>query len=405
MNYSDINSHSWFDIKKATFKNHTINSNIIQSFPEKIIKCEKVILNFTDIQKNIILDWMKACEMFYNEVIKYFKKNEFNKSKPVTNFIKLRKLLKDNKEKYVKKYNIPVHILDCAIKRACSNLQSCLSNMKNNNIKHFRLRYLKESNPNKIIEIEQGFFSDKKNTFCSSYLGSEINSNNFDLKKIKTEFKSDCKLHYNKKNKRFTLLVPKKINTKDNNNQYTISIDPGIRTFLTGISDNHIIKIGNNMSYKIGIYLLKNDNLKGDIKNGKIKKRYEKINNKKIKNLITDLQWKTINFLTSHYKTIYIGKWSTKKISNNDTSNLSGFVKRIASRLRFYEFLEKLRYKCIEKRINIIIKSEAYTSKMCSNCGWENENLNCKKIFECENCNKEIDRDINGARNIYIKNQ
>ena len=52
----------------------------------------------------------------------------------------------------------------------------------------------------------------------------------------------------------------------------------------------------------------------------------------------------------------------------------------------------------------VIICSEAYTSKTCGNCGNLNSRLGGKREFNCPKCNIVIDRDYNGARNIYIRN-
>ena len=48
--------------------------------------------------------------------------------------------------------------------------------------------------------------------------------------------------------------------------------------------------------------------------NKKKKKCYELKHNKKISNLIDELHWKTINYLTHNYKTILIGNMSSKNI-------------------------------------------------------------------------------------------
>ena len=46
--------------------------------------------------------------------------------------------------------------------------------------------------------------------------------------------------------------------------------------------------------------------------------------------------------------------------------------------------------------------NEAYTSKTCSCCGKIN-NCGSSKIYKCESCSLIMDRDVNGARNIFIK--
>lgn len=406
LKYDDINSNSWFDIKKSTFDGKITNEKCnIRQFPNELIKCKKVIIKPLPVQKRIILKWMRACELMYNKIIKYFKTGQFNKTFYTTNFKKLRQQFKNERNLLVKKYDIPVHIIDCSIKRACGNLKSCLSNMANGHIKHFRLRYLKDKNPHKIIEIEQGFFSKNKNTFCSTYLGKTIDSDNFDLKTIRTLYKSDCTLHFNMKLNRFTLLVPQTEKPVQNNSQHVISIDPGIRTFVTGLSNNHTIKLGNNLSTTIKSKLKKIDEINNKHIPNKIKKRYETLNNKKIHDLVTDLHWKTINFLTNNYKTIFIGKWSTKNICLTSTSVLPKMLKRISQKLRYYEFLQKLRFKCDLKKIHLEIVHEGYTSKLCSFCGWENKMLGGGEVFVCKQCTKKIDRDLNGARNIFIKSQ
>ena len=40
---------------------------------------------------------------------------------------------------------------------------------------------------------------------------------------------------------------------------------------------------------------------------------------------------------------------------------------------------------------------------MCSLCGNINENLGSCEIYNCNKCKRIMERDINGARNIYIK--
>ena len=72
-------------------------------------------------------------------------------------------------------------------------------------------------------------------------------------------------------------------------------------------------------------------------------------------------------------------------------------------RTKYYEFQQRLEYKCKLHKINYKLIDESYTSKYCSECGYCKEDLGKVKLFICDKCDCILDRDINGARNIYIK--
>ena len=129
---------------------------------------------------------------------------------------------------------------------------------------------------------------------------------------------------------------------------------------MCGLSKRSVIKIGNTISNKIKNRL----------------KRIDKINkNEKIPNKI---------------------KKKNEKICNKMT-------KRIALKLRFYEYHQRLAYKCKLNKTGLKVIDERYTSKICSKCGWSNDKLGGNKTFNCEECGIKIDRDVNGCRGIYIK--
>ena len=82
---------------------------------------------------------------------------------------------------------------------------------------------------------------------------------------------------------------------------------------------------------------------------------------------------------------------------------LNGRVKFVLSQLSHYKFKEHLKKKSIEYGSEIIIVTEEFTSKTCTNCGCQGTSYDKKRIKQCV-CGVKIDRDINGARNILIKN-
>ena len=132
------------------------------------------------------------------------------------------------------------------------------------------------------------------------------------------------------------------------------------------------------------------------------KEKNKKLHNKKIKNYINELHWKTINYLTKNYEIIFIGNMSSKKIISNE-NHLNKMTKRITQAYSFYKFKERLKYKCFTTNTKYKLVDESYTSKICSNCGSVNEELGNKKIFNCSICKIVMDRDTNGSRNILLK--
>jgi putative transposase len=133
-----------------------------------------------------------------------------------------------------------------------------------------------------------------------------------------------------------------------------------------------------------------------------IKKKNEMMINKKISNLVNELHWKTIDYLVKNNNNILIGNMSSKSIVKK-TGNLRSMTKRIAMSLRFYEFHQRLKYKCDVHKIGYGKINEWMTSKMCSFCGNVKEDLGGKEMYDCDKCGIKMERDINGARNIHMK--
>ena len=69
-----------------------------------------------------------------------------------------------------------------------------------------------------------------------------------------------------------------------------------------------------------------------------------------------------------------------------------------------YRFRQRLIHKIREYPwCKLVIVDEQYTSKTCGNCGKIHWKLGSNKTFNCPYCKKEMDRDINAARNILLR--
>ena len=466
---NSINTNSWYD--KKVYNTDTTDNNIYEFIkseliiPDKILKCEKIILLPSKKQKNLLLNMLEGYRIIYNHTLKFIKKREYNKfhnriiseedeiikteKKTYIKYIKeykknlnnnekecieiiddvinnifkkeirqfqinnLKKednnniilddkkiktyFIKDEIHKVSKKFKTPVHSLNYAVKLACSSYKSCLTNLKNGNIKYFNIRYIKSNKSSLIMDIEKSAFN--KKSFITSILGKEMKNN----KNIDYIINKDCKLHYNRNKDRFTLLVPKEIENiiKNDNKEEYISIDLGLRTLMNCKTNKEYIQIGNNVQNIIKKNLEKQDKI-NNIKNKRIKEKLLKKLREKLKNKVDDLQWKSINYLTANYKNIIIGKWSTKSIISKKDSTLQRMNKRIIQSISYYKLLERLKFKSIINKNNLIIKEEWYTSKTCTLCGNIKEDLGGNKIYSCIKCNLITDRDYNGCRNIFL---
>ena len=402
INWENIQTGAFYDMRIYNFDKNTsqLSYSKLKPFKDnKFIKCKKITLLPTKEQKDKLLDMFEAYRIMYNETNKCIKRLLKNNEKLVS-WQKLRtNYLMDTKKDIMKRFNIYSHTLDGAIKLCATSYKVCFTNLKLGHIKYFRIRYLKSTKDSKILDVEKVYFKEKH--VFQQYIKDELKNNeDYDYSHIDC----DSKIHYNANTDRFTLLVPielDKINV-DKENEY-ISIDPGIRTFLTGLSEDKVLEIGNNISDKLKEYHSRIDktNKNKEIKNQKRKKLLKRLR-EKIKNKMDDSHWKVISYLKK-FKNIIIGKWSTKDIISKKSSVLRSMSKRVASSLGYYKFLSRLEYKCKVNGNNLYLVDERYTSKMCSKCGNIKENLGGNKIYNCNECGLKIGRDINSTRNMLTK--
>lgn len=415
---NQIKTHTWFDINNnpfskieqinKTFKLDDENEILSDgSLNNNLYKGETVQFFPTQEQKDILDCWLESYRLMINATIRYYRKCIYNKEKLITDFKKVRtNILKDIKTEiyntsYVNdniKTRIYSHTLDYAIKDVCTNIKSALTNLKNGNIKSFRLRYIKKTKKNKLLKIEKTalkrFTKDNKQIIANKILG--------ELKTEKNIPEISCDSIIMKRCNRYFIIIPVKVEQENKTTNKTIGLDAGLRTFLTGYNNEETIEICNNLYKTIHPINEKIDKIQGryDKKEIKTKRGIEK-RRRKIKNKIDDLHWKSINYLTKNYDNILLGNLSTKNIVSNE-NDMSDNNKRIALAMRLFVFKERLKYKCDVKKKKFYVINESYTSKICSSCTNLNKEKNKTKTYECERCKTILDRDYNGAKNIYI---
>jgi putative transposase len=188
----------------------------------------------------------------------------------------------------------------------------------------------------------------------------------------------------------------------------SIALDPGVRTFQTGYSPTgQIYKFGENQAELVKKLHSRIDKLKSDMTDKKYKTRYNikrrlaKLDGK-VRDIIDNLHNQCGYFLAKNYDTVLLPSFGTSKMQESDT--LCSVVKRRMNSLAHYRFQQKLSYLCQKYYSKLVIVDESYTTKTCGGCGLIREDVGSDKIYTCKNCHYCLDRDVHGARNIWLKN-
>jgi IS605 OrfB family transposase len=282
-------------------------------------------------------------------------------------------------------------------------LKNYKSNMAkyNNTKKPFKLQYVRKKQ-NESFQILKKHWNKKNNHYTSIYNIKNLKSSEslpkdlqFDSRFIKTSIN------------KYYICLPKIGCIRNHENQVsdTIALDPGVKTFVTGYSpDGTVFECGIRDISRISrlLYYKRKLQHKIDLTKKQPNKNKQslallRINNK-IHNLVTDLHKKLATWLCKNYKVILLPKLNfhtCKKLNSKSKEKLVSY--------KHCSFFERLSNKAKEYNSKVIQVNESYTSITCTVCGNQHPNLRNKDVYNCLNCKTSISRDINGARNIYLR--
>jgi putative transposase len=193
-----------------------------------------------------------------------------------------------------------------------------------------------------------------------------------------------------------------------------IALDPGIRTFMYGYTPTgQEVKIGDqNVQRLCGLsHYIDKLSQRITICTGRRKRSLKKARLKvytRIRNLVNELHWKSANYLCKNFDIILLPSFGTsdmvRKFHGKRRRKISKNTRRKMLMFSHYRFKLRLLQKAKEHGKNVVIVNESYTSKTCGRCGSIHHELGDKKVFKCPVCHFQTDRDLNGARNILLRN-
>ena len=210
-----------------------------------------------------------------------------------------------------------------------------------------------------------------------------------------------------KNNKWFICIPLKQIRSDHKPGRNWCSLDPGVINFQTIYSEEMMLKIAVRKELFINLQTkldqFQSLRSKKSISKSHYVRRMRKLYNK-MGNLIDDVHYKLIKFLTMNYENIFLPTFESQEIVGKMWGKRN---RRTLLSLKHFRFKQRLKERCcLEKHSQVYDCTEEFTSQTCGCCGKLNKKLNERndRMFICNQCGMKLDRDVNGARNIGIKN-
>jgi IS605 OrfB family transposase len=413
-------------------------------------------LNPTTPMTKVLREYCSASRYFYNKALGVSKKAKAEGKADYSvaynwKYLKNEFIYKKQRKEW-EKY-IPSLIKQEAINDLKKSRDSALASLKRGSISSFNLRFKSKKDNTEYFRIRKSgikafnmdgkvafrFFERKTNKLLQKLTGRSAKECK-ELSVLKTGVKwndddplvitSDSTVCFNKRTQQFHLYTPITYRApRQSKNQpidigvgehkrQTVSIDPGVRSFVTTFDEHgdsiqvdplETILLKKERIRKIQRHI---DSLKDRYKTSKDPRlrfkilklvRSKSFIEQKTKNRVKDMHYKVASFLCRSYKTILLPDFGTQKMVGND-SVLRKRTKDRMLTLSHYKFRQILALKAKEFGTILLSLGEEYTTKTCSLCGSINENVGSSKEYRCtSHCNYIADRDVNGARNIFIK--
>ena len=458
MKTTKVQNKNWQKIS-CPLSTSTVVDKWVKESIKPVLKSKRVRIRPDDFQKQILRQWFKTSNYVYNKAV-----DKIEEDKKFLNFYTLRNLLVTESSKTdspvykkrlellkeqssneiiqkitelkhqlkqipaVKNQNVeeweletPKEIRANAVNDVCKAYKTGFVNIKRSNIKFFKMKYRESNHKSVLLGKNQLKIKDGRLRICPKTMKQEmklgINT------ELDFEIKNDCRLAL--KRGKYYLFIPQTCPTTER--RYPTNycgIDPGIKQFMTTFSNTGSTeylwneKILNKLNGKINT--LKSISKKISIgefqkkKKPQVEKKREKgkrigIRNFRKKdltkleerreNLIDELHWKTINELTKQHDSIFYGD-----IKSHDIVSKKGSRKLhlTFNSLKFYQFKQRLAYKCHVQGKLFVPVNESYTSQTCSTCG-QIKKPYLSRVFTCPVCKIKMGRDTNAAKNILLK--
>jgi len=388
---------------------------------QRVIKCK---INPTKEQLKKLKEAFGVARFTYNTCLSAMKSENTILSQKL---LRSRFLNSDSEFVKDKKWilNVPYSIRDAALKDLITAYKGNITKKMKDTTFKFNIRYRSKKTNREIINICSKDIK-KNGSVMPEFFGKEPFNcgSRKNPKRLPAKIDYDCILESTATNK-YYLIIPRpltKRSIESSKNEMevesksekcdVITLDPGVRTFLSGYCSNGIfLELGKQdiqKLYKIGINMDKLNSKISKCKTGIKRKRMRLAWHRmqeRIRNLRLDIHHKWANFLCAHFTVILLPTLNSTQMSGRLSQSIGSKSVRKMMIWSHSTFRDRLYDKSKEYEDTHVIKNvnEAYTSKTCGLCGTLNHKLGSSKVSKCSECLYECDRDYNGARNTFIR--
>ena len=389
---------SWFSQTLYTAQKPNSQPIFLPSFTATVAECtpgevtarksRKIRIFLNPEQKALLKRWFGVSRFVFNTTIKYLQEPETKAS-----WLAIKTGILNSLPDLAS--TVPFQIKSIAIKDACQAVKKAKADFKKDGqVRRCKFRSRKDTKQS--VFIPKTAIKD-----CGIYhtiLGRSK------LKEALPKDFSDGRLTlaYGE----YYLIISEEVQPRQTDNQgRVVALDPGVRTFMTLISEDSHGYLGNDSNLQIQKLCFKLDKLISKMSKAPSaqKKRFKKAADRlksRIQHKVEELHHKIAKFLVDNFDVILLPSFESSQMVSKSRRNIRSKTVRQMLTLSHYQFKKHLEWKAWESgKVALTDINEAYTSKTVSWTG-EIKKIGGSRVIRSAD-GRSMNRDLNGARGIF----
>jgi len=307
----------------------------------------------------------------------------------------------------------PYEVRDAAMSDFLTAYRINLDLVKQKKREHFEMKWRNKKQRSQTIRIRWRDWNKPNTMYGNIFTPGKLRSS----EPLRDTYTYDLRLQLTRLGE-FYLCIPSALEVVSDNQapfedtEGIVSLDPGVRTFVTCYDPSTEIytewgKGDMGRIYRLCHYYDDLQSRRTQVRTRRNRCRMKRAGLRilrKVRNLVDDLHKKCVKWLCENFRVVLLPLFETSKMIRRGQRRLNSKTARAISTWSHYRFRQRLLDKAREYPwCKIVLVTEEYTSKTCGGCGYVNHKLGGAKVYWCPRCRVHMDRDFNGARNIFLK--